>query len=196
MAKQTGKPTNATHSSATCLVCGKHLLSAQSFVRGIGPTCLPHVVAQLPTGTNVATMPLTPLQAAIAAAKVATTPKQGNGVPVTANGTPYVTVAAVHRYIVAQSAAGATTCKVSHLVKAFGGDKALLAPLSPLWAPTYFAGNRYLHPVCLTSAGLVMLTRQAAGLPYIAPGLALWAAKPPKAPKAPATPPVNPPPAA
>ncbi len=136
-----------------CRVCGKTLTAEQSVVRGIGPVCQAAVQKYLPEGTELKDADETVLNAAIEKAKTEK-PNQADEVPVvkaTKEGEedrPFVSVAKMHNYCNSQE------IPVSWMVRAIGGDRGTNAPLNEKWTPIYVGRTRYIHPDCMTEAGI------------------------------------------
>lgn len=128
----------------TCTMCGKALPASSITGNTCGPLCASRQ-AQGYTPASYAAHKVT-ISLPVAPAK-------------------YITVAALHRFIVANPQHG---CTVSRMVKCIGGDRGLVAPAHPICTPVYVGNVRYVHPWLGTQAGLqAMATGNYKGAPAV-----------------------------
>lgn len=149
--------------SVKCRCCGKLMANDANIQRGVGPVCFPRVRRYMKTGEELigeAKVTEGRLAEILTAARREMPPNQNQAseAPVLEDGRAFVKVARMHEHCVANGV------KVGWMVKAFGGDRATKPPLSPKWKPMYYGHNRWLHPDCMTPAGLDEL-RTMAGEP-------------------------------
>jgi len=129
--KSTAKVSKAAAPAATvCPVCGKHISKLATVTAGIGAKCA-HVQAQF-----------TPAQLQAHYASVTGNVPQG-----------YIPLATLDKAVKAKKHAvpGLT---ISKMVKAIGGDRALLPPVHPICTPVYNGRQRWVNAWLATPQGL------------------------------------------
>ena len=128
--KATGKVAATATPPTVCPVCGKHISRAATVTAGIGAKCA-HVQAQF-----------TPAQLQAHYASVTGSVPQG-----------YIPLATLDKAVKAKKHQypGLT---ISKMVKAIGGDRALLPPMHPICKPVYNGRQRWVNGWLATPQGL------------------------------------------